>query len=256
MPQATLFVVGTPIGNLADMTSRAIQTLKQVDLIACEDTRHTRILLDHYGIDAPTVSYHQHSSLQKIDWLLEQLKMGKSIALVTDAGTPGISDPGGVLVERVHLYNRELTDPGQSSRGGRGFKSGDGHIEIVSLPGPSALAAGLSIAGMRADHFLFLGFLPKKKGRQSLLAALKLLDKALATQTVVFFESAVRIHQTLIDFERVFGEKSQEIEICLGRELTKKFEEVWRGTLVEAVLKTQELQRGEFVVVLDLSHKR
>ncbi len=258
-----LYLVATPIGNLADITSRAIETLKSVDLIACEDTRHTKILLDRYGITTSTVSYHQHSSLQKIDWLVGQLAEGKQIALVTDAGTPGISDPGGVLVQKVHEYNREAAKP----------------ISIISVPGASSLTAALSVSGFPADTFLFLGFLPKKKGRQSLLASLASLDKPLGIETIAFFESAIRINQTLIDIQTTFlqssltGAQQQDrgsrakrdsrsealplsvgndkiVSVCLCRELTKQFEEIWRGSLAEAIEKTKKPQKGEFVVVL------
>lgn len=231
---ATLYVTGTPIGNLSDVTARSLEVLGSVDIIACEDTRQTKVLLDRYKISTQLISYHQHSSLQKTEWLLEQLKSGKDIALVTDAGTPGISDPGGVLVDMVHRYNREAGEP----------------VAIVAIPGPSSLTTALSVSGFPADTFLFLGFLPKKKGRQSLLHALTNLDKALDIKTVAFFESAIRINQTLQDIVEVFAEKSGKIEVCLARELTKKFEEIWRGNLDEAVVKTSTAQRGEFVVLL------
>jgi 16S rRNA (cytidine1402-2'-O)-methyltransferase len=221
-----LYVIGTPIGNLGDITDRAKQVLVSVDLIACEDTRQTAVLLARYGIKTPTVSYHQHSSLQKIDWLVGQLAAGKDIAMVTDAGTPGISDPGGVLVEKVH-------------------EAGD--IEIVAIPGPSSLTAALSISGLRTDTFLFLGFLPKKKGRQSLLKSLAALPKPLGIETVGFFESALRVNATLQDIaEYVPTIKT----VVMGRELTKKFEEIWRGSLAEAIEKTSQPQKGEFVVLL------
>ena len=226
-----LSLVSTPIGNLADITSRAIETLTKADLIACEDTRHTKILLDRYGITTPTVSYHQYSSLQRIDWLVDQLIEGKNVALVTDAGTHGISDPGGVLVQKVHEYNRDAVEP----------------ISIISVPGPSSLTAALSVSGFPADTFLFLGFLPKKKGRQSLLSSLGQLDKSLDIETIAFFESAIRVNQTLIDVQSFIA---KPLSVCLCRELTKQFEEIWRGSLAEAIEKTKKPQKGEFVVVL------
>lgn len=250
-----LYVVATPIGNLEDITKRGVDVLRNVDLIACEDTRHSRILLDRYGVTTRTVSYHQHSSLQKIDWLVEQLIEGQDVALVTDAGTPAVADPGGVLLAAVHERNKSLAEP----------------ITIVSVPGPSSITAALSVCGFPADQFLFLGFLPKKKGRQTLLRSLASLDKALGVETVVFFESPQRIHQTLVDIEAAFRNLSlrsanwrrsnlrdrhdlrprdDQILVCLCRELTKKFEEIWRGTLAEAVEKTKGPQKGEFVVVL------
>ncbi len=234
-----LSIVSTPIGNLADMTKRAIQTLVEADLIACEDTRHTKVLLDRYQITTPTVSYHQHSTLQKIDWLVEQLIQGKHIALVTDAGTPGISDPGGVLVEKVHTHNRDAIEP----------------IVMVSIPGASSLTAALSVSGFPSDTFLFLGFLPKKKGRQSLIQSLTKLDKPLGIKTVAFFESAIRVHQTLLDFETAFNRAStvDNIEVCMCRELTKQFEEIWRGSLAESIEQTKKPQKGEFVVILHQS---
>lgn len=228
----TLYIVATPIGNLADMTKRGVDALNSVDLIACEDTRHTKILLDHYDIKTPTVSYHQYSSLQKIDWLVGELIRGKDVALVTDAGTPGISDPGGVLVAKIHLYNREH----------------DNKISINSIPGPSAVTAALSVCGFPADSFLFLGFLPKKKGRQTLLGKLAGLDSSLV-ETVVFYESAQRINRTLFNLRQVLPVDNP---ICLCRELTKKFEEIWRGNLEEAIEKTKNPQKGEFVVVFRL----
>lgn len=231
---ATLYVVGTPIGNLGDLTDRALAVLGSVDVVACEDTRHTAVLLGRYSIGTPTVSYHQHSTLTKIDWLVDQLKAGKNIALVTDAGTPGISDPGGVLVEKVHLYNRTAKEP----------------ISIISIPGPSSLTAALSISGFPADSFMFLGFLPKKKGRQSLMKALDGLDKALGVETIAFYESALRVQKTLIDIENFLVAKAPKLQVCLAREITKKFEEVWRGSLAEAIEKTKDEQRGEFVVIL------
>lgn len=237
---ACLYIVATPIGNLSDMTLRGVDVLKSVDLIACEDTRHTRILLDRYKIDIPTVSYHQHSSLQKIDWLVDQLRSGRNVALVTDAGTPGISDPGGVLVDKVHTFN-------DSARA-------QDKIEIISIPGPSSVAAALSVSGFPADHYLFLGFLPKKKGRQTLLHSLPNIRKQFDTETVVFFESPLRVHATLIDISEALGTiGSDKVNVCLARELTKKFEEIWRGDLSAAIEKTAIAQKGEFVVVLHFS---
>src|SRR3989344_4717993 len=141
----TLFVVGTPIGNLKDISLRAIEVLKSVDLIACEDTRVTKRLLDEYNVTTQTISYHQHSQVGKIDFIISKLKAGKSVALVSDAGTPGISDPGGLLVRAA--YEQE--------------------IKVESVPGASALTAALSISGLPTDRFLFLGFLPHKKGRET-----------------------------------------------------------------------------------------
>ncbi|MFA6215411.1 MAG: 16S rRNA (cytidine(1402)-2'-O)-methyltransferase [Patescibacteria group bacterium] len=217
---STLFIVATPIGNLEDITYRAVRILKSVDLIACEDTRLTKRLLDHYEIKTPTVSYHQHSHVGKIDFLISQLKAGKSLALVSDAGTPGISDPGGLLVKAA------------VSEG----------IKIESVPGPSAVAAALSISGLPSDRFLFLGFLPHKKGRETIIKEI-----IAAEQTIVFYESVHRILKTLEQLAK-FGLK-KEIVVC--RELTKKFETVYRGCVEEVLEKLQQDEvKGEFVVIV------
>ncbi|MEK9181365.1 MAG: 16S rRNA (cytidine(1402)-2'-O)-methyltransferase [Patescibacteria group bacterium] len=213
----TLYIVATPIGNLEDITLRALRVLKEVDLIACEDTRRTKILLDHFQIFKPTVSYHQRSKIQKVDFLVSELLSGKKIAQVSDAGTPGISDPGGVLVEQA-------------------LKNG---IEVVPLPGPSALTALASVAGIPMDKFLFLGFLPHKKGRETLFRRIRESDVP-----VIFYESPHRILKTLEAFRESGG------QLILGRELTKKFEDIFRGSFEEAIAKFESAQPlGEFVVI-------
>ncbi len=212
-----LFIVSTPIGNLEDITFRAVKVLKETDLIACEDTRHSRILLDKYQIKTPTVSYHEHSRLQKIDYLIKELKLDKNITLITDAGTPGISDPGSYLIQKA------LKDK----------------IEIVSIPGPTAFVAALSISGFPMNEFLYLGFLPKKKGRQTLLGKLKNEKR-----TIVFYESPYRIIKTLEELRSILGSR----EVILARELTKKFEEVYRGKISEIISKIKP--KGEFTVVI------
>lgn len=217
-----LFIVSTPIGNLEDITFRAVKVLKEADLIACEDTRHSRILLDRYQIKTPTVSYHEHSRLQKIDYLIKELKSGKNIALITDAGTPGISDPGGYLIQKA------LKDK----------------IEIVSIPGPSAFVTALSISGFSMNEFLYLGFLPKKKGRQTLLGELKNEKR-----TIVFYESPYRIIKTLEELRLILGNR----EVLVTRELTKKFEEVYRGKMSEIISKIKP--KGEFVIVINKHEK-
>lgn len=214
---STLYIVGTPIGNLEDITLRALRILKEVDLIACEDTRRSGLLLAHYQINKPLISYHQHSKLQKINELIAELKSGKSIALVTDAGTPGISDPGGVLIAEA-IKNK---------------------IKIEPIPGVSSITAILSVTGINADKFLFLGYLPKKKGRQSLFENLQKIS-----HPIVFFESPYRIESTLKDIQSFLGDK----EIIIGRELTKKFEEILRGRISEIL--PQIRPQGEFVCVL------
>lgn len=213
----TLFVVGTPIGNLEDITLRAIRILKEVDLIACEDTRQTGILLQRFQIKKPLISYHQHSKLQKIETIITELKNGKDIALVTDAGTPGISDPGGVLIGRAVESN----------------------IKVESIPGPSALTALISVSGILMDKFLFLGFLPKKKGRLTLFKNLKNWQ-----YPIVLYESPHRIIQTLDEIQELLGDK----EIIIGRELTKKFEEIIRGRISE--VKNKVRAQGEFAIII------
>lgn len=216
----TLFVVATPIGNLKDVTFRAVEILKSVDLIACEDTRITKRLLERYQIDTQTISYHQHSKIGKINFLISKLKEGRNIALVSDAGTPGISDPGGLLVQAA-------TDEG---------------VPVEVVPGPSAVIAALSISGMPTDRFLFLGFLPHKKGRQTLLK--EIID---SKQTVVLYESVHRILKLL----KEFTDLKLEREIIVLRELTKKFETIYRGlpTEVNRELINDEV-KGEFVVIV------
>jgi 16S rRNA (cytidine1402-2'-O)-methyltransferase len=217
----TLYVVATPIGNLEDITLRALRVLREVDLIAAEDTRRTRTLLAHYDISTPTTSYFEHNKLKKGDWLLRTLHDGKSIALVTDAGTPGLSDPGFHLTMLAHSAG----------------------IPVVAVPGASALTAALSVSGIPADRFVFEGFLPAKAGRR--LAQLRSL-KALG-RTVVLYESPHRLLKTLSAIDDVYG--SREIVIC--RELTKKFEEVRRGTPAQlaAHFETQGT-RGEFTLII------
>src|SRR5512145_1879118 len=196
----TLYVVATPIGNLEDVSARALRVLKEVDLIACEDTRRTRALLAHFDIHTPTVSYYEHNKLARGPQILRKLQDGQSVALVTDAGTPGISDPGFLLV-------REARAAG---------------VTVVPVPGPSALIAALSAAGVPADRFVFDGFLPVKPGRRrNRLKTLRALDT-----TVVLYESPHRIAATL----RAIGEVYGEVELVVARELTKQYEEVVRAT--------------------------
>lgn len=217
----TLYVVATPLGNLEDITLRALRVLKEVALIACEDTRRTRILLTHFGIQAPVTSYFEHNKLRKGTRLLETLKAGQSVALVTDAGTPGISDPGFLLVKQAR----------------------EAGVPVVPVPGPSALVTALSAAGVPADRFVFDGFLPVKPGRRvHRLEALRELE-----MTVVCYESPHRILATLEAVARVFGER----EIVVARELTKQFEEIVRGPA--AALRERLAAgpvRGEFTLVI------
>ena len=221
MTTGTLYVIATPIGNLEDLTLRALRILKEVGLVACEDTRRTRALLSHFGIHVPVTSYFEHNKLTKGESLLRALAGGKSVALVTDAGTPGISDPGFLLV-------REAREAG---------------IPVVPVPGPSAVIAALSAAGIPADRFIFDGFLPVKPGRRiHRLEALKGL-----AMTVVCYESPHRILASLETIGQVFG----EAEVVVAREMTKQFEEIVRGA--PSALKERFAAgavRGEFTLVI------
>ena len=217
----TLYVVATPIGNLEDITLRALRVLKEVDLIAAEDTRRTRVLLSHYGIHTPMTSYFEHNKLKKGDFLVSRLSEGKAIALVTDAGTPGLSDPGFHLVRLARSAG----------------------ILVVPVPGPSALTAALSVSGIPADRFIFEGFLPVKAGRRlAHLHALRALERP-----IVLYESPHRLLKTLAAIEEVCG----AIEITLLRELTKKFEEIRCGSPAQLIAHfAREGTRGEFTLII------
>ncbi len=219
----TLYIVGTPIGNLDDISTRALQTLKEVDVVLCEDTRRTHKLLHHYKIETPMESYHQHSKLKKKEKILDLLRQGKDLALVSDAGTPGISDPGGKLIkwllERLPALN------------------------ISPIPGPSAVTALASASGFPMDEFLFVGFPPKKKRRKDFFEKIAKTDCP-----VILFEAPYRIVKTLKDLKRVVPER----ELVVGRELTKKFERVYRGFVDEILKKLQDENiKGEFTVIID-----
>ena len=216
-----LYVVATPIGNLEDVTARALRILKEVHVVACEDTRRTRALLTHFDIHTPTVSYYEHNKLTRGPQLLRQLTEGRSIALVSDAGTPGISDPGVLLV-------REARAAG---------------VAVVPVPGPSAVIAALSAAGLPADRFVFDGFLPVKPGRR--LNRLKTL-RELET-TVVLYESPHRILAAMEAIAEVFG----DAPVVVAREVTKQFEEIVTAPPAAHLdrLRAHE-PRGEFVIVL------
>lgn len=223
-----LYVIATPIGNLEDITYRAIKTLKEVDLVVCEDTRHSRILFDRHEIKTHYISYHQHSRITKIDYIISQLKAGKNVAMITDAGTPGICDPGGILISEAVKNN----------------------IQVVPIPGPSALISLLSASGFATDSFLFLGYLPKKKGRQTLFRNLIKAGNLDLYQSVVLYVSPYQLQRTLTDLQLTVGNK----EIVVGRELTKKFEEIFRGQLHEAIEHFGKSDpRGEFVIVIKTS---
>lgn len=218
----TLYLVATPIGNLADITHRALQVLREVDLIACEDTRHTRKLLQHYGIDTKTVSYHEHNEQQRAAELIELLKEGSDVAVVSDAGTPAISDPGFRLV-RVAIEN---------------------DVRIVPLPGPSALVAALVAAGLPTDEFFFGGFLPARTGaRRARLGELRSVPG-----TLIFYEAPHRLAVSLKDAHEVLGER----EAVVARELTKLHEEIRRGRLSELAEYYSTVEpRGEIVLLID-----
>ncbi len=218
-----LYIVATPIGNLDDITLRARKILKEVDLILAEDTRVTKKLLIHYDIDIPIVSYHQHSSDDKKLEILARLTQGENIALVSDAGTPGISDPGNELID--FLLEREPS------------------IKIVPIPGASAITTALSTCGFRADKFIFLGFLPKKK-KNKLYEWLKT-----SKMTFAFYESPHRLLKTLGELKERFG---GERRIFIARELTKLHETLYRGTIKEVLEKiSAKAVRGEIVVVVE-----
>ena len=218
---STLYVVPTPIGNLADITHRSIDVLSQVELILCEDTRVSQKLLKHYNIDTPTKSYHMHNEHRTVDRLVEQLQQGMSMALISDAGTPAISDPGFLLVRAC-------------------LQSG---VNVTSLPGPTAFVPALVQSGFPTDRFVFEGFLPHKKGRKSRLSQL-----AEETKTIVLYESPHRILKTLAQCAQVMGADRQA---SISRELTKAFEETVRGTLEELEAHfTAHTPKGEFVLII------
>lgn len=219
----TLYLVATPIGNLADITHRALQVLKDVDLIACEDTRHTHKLLQHYGITTKTVSYHEHNEQQRTAQLVEQLKDGSDIAVVSDAGTPSISDPGFRLV-RAAIEN---------------------DVPVVPVPGPSALISALIAAGLPTDEFFFAGFLPSRSNaRRTRLNELRAVPG-----TLIFYEAPHRLASTLKDAFEILGER----EAVVARELTKLHEEIKRGRLSElsGYFEDHDKARGEIVVLID-----
>jgi len=224
MTPGTLYLVATPIGNLADITHRAIQVLSDVDLIACEDTRHTHKLLNHYGLYTKTISYHEHNEQQRAAELIDRLKQGTNIAVVSDAGTPSISDPGYRLVRAAI----------------------DSEIPVVPVPGPSALVAALIAAGLPTDEFFFAGFLPSRtSARRARLNELQSVPG-----TLIFYEAPHRLAATLKDAYEILGER----EAVVARELTKLHEEIRRGRLSQLTAdyadEKQDI-RGEIVVLID-----
>lgn len=222
MAQGTLYIVSTPIGNLEDVTLRALRTLKEVDLIAAEDTRRTRKLLSHYQIHTPMVSYYTYNRLWREKYLLRELRGGKNVSLVSEAGTPGISDPGYSLIQAA-------------------IEKG---INLVPIPGPSALISALSISGLPAHNFLFLGFLSSKSGRRRR----QLKGVKGEPMTIVLYESPHRLLSTLKDILEVLGDRLTVIT----RELTKKYEEVARGKVSQLLDKFARAKpRGEFVLIVE-----
>ena len=222
---STLYIVATPIGNLEDITLRALRVLKQVDLVLCEDTRVTRRLFDRYEISTPTESLNARTEDKKAERIIDLLREGKVIALVSDAGTPTISDPGALLVSRVR----------ESLAG----------VDIVPIPGPSALTTALSVAGVPASDFLFLGFLPHKKGRETLFQEIK--D---SRRTTVLYESPHRLLKTL---ERLSELLDPSRKLVVLRELTKIFEEVFSGEPLEVLehFKAYAAIKGEIVIIIE-----
>ena len=217
-----LYIIATPIGNLQDISARAIETLKSVDYILCEDTRHTQKLLSFYNISNKLISYHQHSNQRKINYILDLLNKEHNIALVSDAGTPGISDPGNKL---INIAIEKLNDP-----------------KVIPIPGPCALIAALSVSGFPTDKFIFYGFIPQKKGRRKILEQI-----TKSSLTSVFYESGHRINKTL----NTLLEFNLEKKIVICRELTKKFETIYRGAVGDLLpLMNNKALKGEFVIII------
>jgi 16S rRNA (cytidine1402-2'-O)-methyltransferase len=225
---SNLYIVGTPIGNLKDISIRALEILKSVDLILCEDTRVTQKLLNHFEIKTKTLSYHQHSKLKKVEYILDLLKKEQNLALVSDAGTPGISDPGNKLIEGiVNLLNDQ--------------------VKIIPIPGSSALTSAISISGFQTDRFSFLGFPPQKRKRTKFFQ--EVID---SKYPVIFYESPYRILKTLNEISIL----DDKLSIVVCRELTKKFETIYRGTIKEVINKIEnpevgEKIKGEFVIIIN-----
>ncbi len=225
--KGALFLCATPIGNLEDITLRVLRTLKEVDIIAAEDTRHTKKLLNHFEIHKPLISYYEHNKVEKGKYLITQLEQGKNIALVSDAGTPAISDPGEDLVRLCITRD----------------------INVTSLPGPVAAISALILSGMSTKRFSFEGFISvSKKTRKEHLNALKN-----DTRTLIFYEAPHKLIGTLKDMIHVFGNR----KVAIARELTKKFEEIIRCTLEEAIEKfDKQSPKGEFVIIIEGTNKQ
>jgi len=218
-----LYIVATPIGNLRDISPRALEILRSVNFVLCEDTRHTQKLLSFYNISNKLISYHQHSSQRKINYILDLLSKEYNIALVSDAGTPGISDPGNKL---INLAIEKIDN-----------------LKVVPIPGPCALTAALSISGFPTDKFIFYGFIPKKKHRRKILEEI-----ANSSLTSAFYESGHRIQKTL----NILLELNLKKKVVICRELTKKFETIYRGTVEDLLpLMKDRALKGEFTVIIE-----
>jgi len=219
--ESGLYLVATPIGNLEDITLRALKVLKEVDNVVAEDTRRTKVLLNHYGIDKPITSFHDHNKVERTPAIIKLLQSGNRVAIVSDSGTPGVSDPGFYLVREAIRAN----------------------LHVSAIPGPSAVLAGLVMSGFPTDRFAFEGFLPRRSGKRK-----KRLNELIAeSRTVVFFEAPHRLISFLKDCFEVFGDR----QVALVRELTKKFEETKRGKLSELIdYYSHTIPRGEFVIVM------
>ena len=224
IPFIKFYIVATPIGNLEDITLRALRILKEVDFILCEDTRVTKKLLNHYKITTSVLSYHQQSKLKKVESILDLLKRGKKLALVCDAGTPGISDPGNELIAKI-------------------IERFQSKVRFISIPGPSAITAIASIAGFSMDKFLFLGFPPHKRKRR------KFFEEVISSKyPVIIYESPYRILKTLQELASF----DPNLEIVVARELTKKFETIYRGKIDKVIERLQkERIRGEFTIAIN-----
>lgn len=228
-----LYIVAVPIGNLEDITLRALRILREVDLILCEDTRVTKKLLNRYEIQKPLLSYHHHSKLSRVEKIMELLKNGKNLALVSDAGTPGIQDPGNYLIFEILKNQKPKTENQKFERN---------YIEITAVPGASTITTIASIAGINMDKFMFLGFPPHKKGRETFFRQV-----TESKYPVIYFESPHRFLKNLKLLEKL----KPSAKLIIGRELTKIFEEVVRGKIKEIREKWEKREiKGEFVVVV------
>ncbi|MCX7785490.1 MAG: 16S rRNA (cytidine(1402)-2'-O)-methyltransferase [candidate division WOR-3 bacterium] len=216
-----LYIISTPIGNLQDITLRALDVLKKVDIIACEDTRHTGLLLKHYNIKNKLISFYEYNKKSRTPEIINMIKQGASVGLVSDAGTPGISDPGFYLIRATIAEN----------------------ILVTAIPGPSALLTAIVISGLPSDRFVFEGFLPKREGRKRK----KLMELKDEPRTMVFYDSPHRIMKSLTTIQEIFGDR----KAVLAKELTKKFETVWRGNISEIINQISDKEiKGEIVLII------